>query len=63
MQTTKTNYAEQAKQQRERLPSYHPFQKLSERDQIAELMRKENARVAADIEQMKNNKSHFYFQD
>lgn len=59
----KTDFKEQAKRQRERLPSYHPFHKLSERDQIEEMMRKENARAAADIEQMKNDKSHFYFQD
>lgn len=58
-----TDYKLKAKEQRERLPSYHPFQGLSERDQIAQLIRWENARVAADIEQMKKDKSHFYFQD
>ena len=58
-----TDYKLKAKQQRDRLPSYHPFQKLSERDQIAQLIRWENARAAEDMTQMKNDKSHFYFQD
>jgi hypothetical protein len=53
----------QAQEQRERLPSYHPWQKLSESALISELMYLENQRIKAEREKMESDKSHFYFND